>query len=87
MDPRPPLTTRVIRFFGHGGGVAWYLIGGMLLMTAASTWLVVDTMVGVRFRRDGDALRGHGQIVIPAQAVHAARAMLLRGNEPSGAGP
>ena len=52
MEPRPPLTTRVIRFFGHGGGVAWYLIGGMLLMTAASTWLVVDTMVGLRFRRD-----------------------------------
>jgi hypothetical protein len=52
MDARPPLTTRVVRFFGHGGGVAWYLLGGMLLLTAASTWLVVDTMVGLRFRRD-----------------------------------
>ena len=52
MEPRPPLTVRVVRFFGHGGGVAWYLIGGMLLLTAASTWLVVDTMVGMRFRRD-----------------------------------
>jgi hypothetical protein len=49
---RPPLTSRVVRFFGSGGGVAWYLIAGMLALTAVSTWLFVDTMVGMRFRRD-----------------------------------
>jgi hypothetical protein len=52
MEPRVPLTSRAVRFFGHGGGVAWYLIGGMLALTAASTWLFVDTMVGLRFRRN-----------------------------------
>ena len=46
------LTERAVRFFGHGGGVAWYLIGGMLALTAASTWLFVDTMIGLRFRRN-----------------------------------
>jgi hypothetical protein len=49
---RPPLTVRMVRFFGHGGGVAWYLTGGMLALTALSTWLFVDTMIGMRFRRD-----------------------------------
>ena len=39
------------RQFGHGGGVAWYLVGGMMLLTAASTWLFVDTRVALRFRR------------------------------------
>ena len=52
MEPRVPLTSRAVRFFGHGGGVAWYLIAGMLALTAASTWLFVDTMVGLRFRRN-----------------------------------
>jgi hypothetical protein len=46
-DPRPsrppPLTTRVVRFFGHGGGVAFYLIGAMLLVTAASSALFAHT--------------------------------------------
>src|SRR5215208_4147818 len=46
------LTDRTVRFFGHGGGVAWYLLGGMALLTAASTWLFVDTRVALRFRRD-----------------------------------
>ncbi len=46
------LTERTVRFFGRGGGVAWYLIGGMMLLTAASTWLFVDTWVALRFRRD-----------------------------------
>jgi hypothetical protein len=46
------LTERAVRFFGHGGGAAWYLIGGMLVLTAASTWLFVDTMIGLRFRRN-----------------------------------
>jgi L,D-transpeptidase-like protein len=52
MEPQVPLTSRAVRFFGHGGGVAWYLIAGMLALTAASTWLFVDTMVGLRFRRN-----------------------------------
>jgi L,D-transpeptidase-like protein len=46
------LTDRTVRFFGHGGGVAWYLVGGMMLLTAVSTWLFVDTRVALRFRRD-----------------------------------
>ena len=46
------LTERAVRFFGHGGGAAWYLIAGMLALSAASTWLFVDTMVGLRFRRN-----------------------------------
>ena len=46
------LTDRTVRFFGHGGGVAWYLVGGMMLLTAASTWLFVDTRVAMRFRRN-----------------------------------
>src|SRR5688500_11055665 len=52
MEPRVPLTSRAVRFFGHGGGVAWYLSAGMLALPAASTWLFVDTMVGLRFRRN-----------------------------------
>ena len=46
------LTDTTVRFFGHGGGVAWYLVGGMMLLTALSTWLFVDTRVALRFRRD-----------------------------------
>lgn len=46
------LTARTVRFFGHGGGVAWYLVGGMMALTALSTWLFVDTRVALRFRRD-----------------------------------
>ena len=46
------LTSRTVRFFGHGGGVAWYLLGGMMLLTAASTWLFVDTRVVKRFERN-----------------------------------
>jgi len=42
----------VVRFFGHGGGAAFYLIGAMLLATGLSTWLFVNTMVAVRFQRD-----------------------------------
>lgn len=51
-NPPTALTQRTVRFFGHGGGVAWYLVAGMLLLTAASTWLYVDTRVALRFRRD-----------------------------------
>ena len=46
------LTDRAVRFFGHGGGVAWYLVGGMMLLTAFSTWLFVDTRVAKRFERN-----------------------------------
>ena len=42
-SPRPPFSARVVRFFGHGGGVAFYLIGAMLLVTAASTALFAHT--------------------------------------------
>jgi len=45
------VTTRVVRFFGHGGGVAFYLIGGMLACTAASTVLFAHT-AGLRLQRD-----------------------------------
>ncbi|HUG52682.1 MAG TPA: L,D-transpeptidase, partial [Vicinamibacteria bacterium] len=48
---RPPLSTRLVRFFGHGGGVAFYLIGAMLLLTAASTALFAHT-ASLRLHRD-----------------------------------
>jgi lipoprotein-anchoring transpeptidase ErfK/SrfK len=48
---RPPLTARVVRFFGHGGGVAFYLIGAMLLVTAASSALFAHT-ASLRLHRD-----------------------------------
>jgi hypothetical protein len=46
------MKSAVVRFFGHGGGVAWYLIGAMLVITALSTALFVSTMVAARFQRD-----------------------------------
>jgi hypothetical protein len=46
------MKTAVVRFFGHGGGVAWYLTFAMLVLTALSTALFVSTMVAVRFQRD-----------------------------------
>ena len=46
------MKTAVVRFFGHGGGAAWYLIGAMLVASALSTALFVNTMVAVRFQRD-----------------------------------
>jgi hypothetical protein len=42
----------LVRFLGHGGGVAWYLIAAMLVLTGISTALFVNTMVAVRFQRD-----------------------------------
>jgi L,D-transpeptidase-like protein len=42
----------VVRFFGHGGGVAWYLIAAMFLASALSTAFFVHTMVAVRFQRE-----------------------------------
>jgi lipoprotein-anchoring transpeptidase ErfK/SrfK len=48
---RPPLTARVVRFFGHGGGVAFYLVGAMLLVTAASSALFAHT-ASLRLHRD-----------------------------------
>jgi lipoprotein-anchoring transpeptidase ErfK/SrfK len=46
-----PLTHRVVRFFGHGGGVAYYLIGGMLVLTAVSSVLFAHVF-GLKLRRD-----------------------------------
>lgn len=54
-EGRVPLSQRVVRFFGHGGGVAFYLIGGMLLLTALSSALFADT-VKWRLHRDVDRL-------------------------------
>jgi L,D-transpeptidase catalytic domain len=45
------IPTRIARFFGHGGGVAWYMLAIAFALTAASTALFANT-VGVRFRRD-----------------------------------
>ncbi|HEY3120661.1 MAG TPA: L,D-transpeptidase [Vicinamibacteria bacterium] len=45
------IARRIVRFFGHGGGVAWYLLAVAFALTAASTALFANT-VGVRFRRD-----------------------------------
>jgi hypothetical protein len=49
--PRPPLTARVVRFFGHGGWVAYVLIGAMLVASALSAWLFGQT-VRLRLHRD-----------------------------------
>jgi hypothetical protein len=50
--PNPvPLKQRVVRFFGHGGGVAYRLIGGMFLLTALSTLLFVH-VARLRLHRD-----------------------------------
>ena len=46
------LKARAVRFFGHGGGVAIYLVAAMLVVSAASTWLFIHTMVALRFQRD-----------------------------------
>lgn len=49
--PHPPLTTRLVRFFGHGGGVAYALIAAMLVGSALSAWLFGQT-VRLRLHRD-----------------------------------
>ena len=54
-EGRVPLSQRVVRFFGHGGGAAFSLIGGMLLLTALSSALFADT-VKWRLHRDVDLL-------------------------------
>ena len=54
-EGRVPLSQRVVRFFGHGGGVAFQLIAGMLALTAASTALFANT-VKWRLHRDVDLL-------------------------------
>jgi hypothetical protein len=45
------LTKSIVGFFGHGGGVAFYLIGAMLLVTAASTALFAHT-ASLRLQRN-----------------------------------
>ena len=49
--PRHASPSRMVRFFGHGGGVAFYLIGGMFALTAASSALFAHT-AGLRLHRD-----------------------------------
>jgi len=44
-------TERIAGFFGHGGGVAYYLIGAMLALTAASSLLFAHVW-GLKLRRD-----------------------------------
>ena len=41
----------VVRFFGHGGRVAWWLIGAGLLVTAFSSALFAAT-ASAKLRRD-----------------------------------
>ena len=48
--PRP-LSARLVRFFGHGGGVAYALIAAMLVGSALSAWLFAQT-VRLRLHRD-----------------------------------
>jgi lipoprotein-anchoring transpeptidase ErfK/SrfK len=38
-----PTLTKIVRFFGHGGGVAFYLVGAVLLVTAGSSALFAST--------------------------------------------
>jgi len=47
----PPFTARVVRFFGHGGGVAFGLILAGLAASALSAWLFAFT-VRQRLHRD-----------------------------------
>jgi len=69
----PPFTQRAVRFFGHGGGVAYYLIGGMLVLTAASSALFADT-VKWRLQREVDRmiLEEHADVLEGLQAGAAA---------------
>ena len=68
-----PFTQRVVRFFGHGGGVAYYLIGGMLALTAGSSALFADT-VKWRLQREVDRmiLEEHADVLEGLQAGAAA---------------
>jgi hypothetical protein len=52
---RSTLQHRIVRFFGHGGGVAFYLIAGMLLLTGMSSALFANT-VKWRLHREVDRL-------------------------------
>lgn len=48
---RPAVSTRIVRFFGHGGGVAFALIAAILAVSAFSAWLFAYA-VGQRLHRD-----------------------------------
>ena len=67
------MKSAVVRFFGHGGGVAWYLIGAMLVITALSTALFVSTMVAVRFQRDITRMVFEDDLGLPENAATASR--------------
>jgi hypothetical protein len=65
-----------VRFFGHGDGVAWYLLGGMLALSGASTALFVDTLVARRFERDVLRMVVDGNLaLLEAVAADAGHAM------------
>ncbi len=86
-----PLTQRVVRFFGHGGGVAYYLIGGMLALTAVSSALVTDVF-GLRLRRDvarliledgGDVLESmKWSLAATGEATREAQRAVVRPDQP-----
>jgi lipoprotein-anchoring transpeptidase ErfK/SrfK len=46
------MISAIARFFGHGKAVAFSLVGGLLVVTGATTGLFVSTVVGLRFQRD-----------------------------------
>jgi hypothetical protein len=81
------VTTGVVRFFGHGGGVAYYLIAGMLALTAGSSALFAHT-AGLRLHRDVGRLilEDNTETLEGAQwSAEAAREALRRADEPAAA--
>ena len=86
-----PVTHRVVRFFGHGSGVAYYLIGGMLALTAVSCALFADVF-GLKLRRDvarmvledrGDVLEGlQWGLAATGEAMRQAQDGAVRPDQP-----
>ncbi|HET7745947.1 MAG TPA: L,D-transpeptidase, partial [Vicinamibacteria bacterium] len=87
----PPLTQRVVRFLGHGGGVAYYLIALMLAVTALSSALFVHVF-GLKLRRDvarlvledrGDVLEGlQWGLAASREAAREAELGVVRPDQP-----
>lgn len=50
-EGRDGVAARIVRFFGHGGGVAYWLIGAMLALSALSASIFASTL-GMKLRRD-----------------------------------
>jgi hypothetical protein len=86
-----PLPRRTVRFLGHGGGVAYYLIGGVLALTAVSSALFAHVF-GLKLRRDvarlvledqGDILEGlQWGLAATGQATQEARQGAVRPDQP-----